>query len=148
MNIVSINGDELAIIATERDRGEAEYLRDRIEEQGIEVFLPEESVVAHYVFVNNEVGETKLRVFPKDAAAALKIVEETRAPDIAAEFALSEDKNEDTGWGECPKCHSKKIKPYRAFLGWKGILMFFGLSINKPQRTLVCSNCDNEWKDS
>ena len=147
MNILSTNSDELATIATARYRSEAEFLRERIEEQGIEVFLPERSVDADYLYVGGITKDTKLKVFLKDAAA-LKIVEETRAAEKAAAIALSEDKNEDTGWGECPKCHSKKIKHYRSAFGWKGILMFLGLPMSKPQRTLVCSNCNNEWKDS
>ncbi|MBA2621047.1 MAG: DUF2007 domain-containing protein [Acidobacteria bacterium] len=136
--------NELVIVATTFDPLEAEYLRNCIEEKCIEVFLADENIIATYGLLANAVGGIKLKVVSDDVAAASAIVEEIRAADKGA----SEDKNEDTGWGECPKCHGRKIKPYRAAFGWEGVLMFLGLPAGKPQRTLVCSNCANEWTDS
>jgi hypothetical protein len=135
--------NELVTVATASNIIEAGLLRNQIEEEGIEVFLTDDNIVGTYGLLANAVGGIKIKVNSEDAEDALAILEEARA----ANASVDENKNEDTGWGECPKCHSKNVKPYRAMVGFKGILMFLGFPVAKPQRLLVCNNCQNEWGD-
>lgn len=133
--------DELVTVATTFDIVEAEFLRNRLEEEGIRVFLADENLIGVHGLLANAVGGIKIKVIAEDAGDARAIVEEFRA----ANAEVSKISDEDTGWGECPMCESKNLKPYRDAFGWKGILVFFGIPLVKPQRTLACRNCGNQW---
>ncbi|MGI8470145.1 MAG: DUF2007 domain-containing protein [Pyrinomonadaceae bacterium] len=135
--------DELVTIATTPDIIEAELFKSQIEDEGIEVFLADENLIGADVLLANALGGIKIKVLSENAAAASEIVAEVRAGNAACD----NDKNEDTGWGECPKCHCKNLKPFRNEIGWRGALALLKIPVVRPQRMLRCNNCGNEWKN-
>lgn len=132
--------ERLAIVATANDLIEAEVLRGRLESAGIKAFLVDEGIVAAHGLLANAVGGIKIQVERKDAERALIIVQEQRQTRTATKSAKV-----NTGWGICPKCEGKNIKPFREALGWKGILLLFGLIIFRPKRKLLCNSCNYSW---
>ncbi|MEP6923888.1 MAG: DUF2007 domain-containing protein [Pyrinomonadaceae bacterium] len=130
----------LIVIATANDLIEAAVLRGRLESAGIQAFLLDEGIVAAHGLLTNAVGGIKIQVEQTDAERALVIVQEQRQPRTA-----TKSKKVNTGWGVCPKCSGKNLKPFREALGWKGVLLLFGLMIFRPKRKLQCNSCDYCW---
>ena len=135
--------DELVTIATTYDLVEAEFLRNYLEAEGFEVFLADENIVGAYNLLANAVGGIKIKVLSADAEDALAFVDNWKNAEII-EDEMSPDI--DTGWGECDKCHSHDLKPYREALGWRGFWFFFILPFPRPKPTekLICNNCNFE----
>ena len=74
--------DELVTIATTFDLVEAEFLRNHLEAQGINVFLADDNIVGMYNLLANAVGGIKVKVLSEDAEDAMTYVEEWRNAEI------------------------------------------------------------------
>lgn len=135
-----MNNAKLVIVATANDLVEAAILRGRLESTGIKAFLIDEGVVAAHGLLANAVGGIKIQVERQNAERALLIIEDQRQTRTA-----TKNKKVNTGWGICPKCDGKNLKPVRKALGWKGVLILFGLMIFRPQKKLQCNSCDYSW---
>lgn len=131
---------ELITIATTYNIVEAEFYRNQLEAEGFEVYLADENIVGAYNLLANAVGGIKIKVAEEDAEDAAAFLEELGE----AEIVEGEMEDADTGYGECEKCQSRDLSPYGEALGWKGILLFFGIPLVKPKLRLTCHVCGFE----
>jgi len=131
---------ELITIATTYNIVEAEFYKNQLEAAGFEVYLADENIVGAYNLLANAVGGIKIRV-PEDAAVQAEAFLEELGK---AEIVEGEMEDADTGYGECEKCQSRDLSPYGEALGWKGILLFFGIPLVKPKLRLTCNKCGFE----
>ena len=132
--------EELVTIATTYNIVEAEFYKNQLEAEGFEVYLADENIVASFNLLANAVGGIKIKVPSEDAEDAAAFIEEFGSAEIVEE----EMEDADTGYGECEKCQSRDLSPYREALGAKGILLFFGIPLVKPKLKLTCNICGYE----
>lgn len=133
--------NDIATVATTADIVEAEILKSRLGEAGITVYLGDEGIIGAHGLLSNAVGGVKIRVAVSDYESALEIVREQRKPRTP-----SNNPKINTGWGICPQCECKNLKPYREALGWKGIFLLLGFIVVRPKRMLNCNVCDYSWQ--
>lgn len=133
-------GEELVTVATTYNVVEAEFYRNQLEAEGFEVYLADENIVGAYNLLANAVGGIKIKVPSEDAEDAAAFIEEFGSSEIVE----GEMEDADTGYGECEKCGSRDLNPYREALGFKGILLFFGIPLIKPKLKLTCNKCGFE----
>lgn len=137
--------EELVTVETTYDIFEAEFLRNRLEGEGFEVFLADENIVGAYNLLAGAVGGIKIKVFSDDADDARTLIERLREAETEAAENPNFGEQVDTGWGVCEICLSRDLTPEREFLGWKWILAFFMIPSVVAKRKLVCNNCGNQW---
>ena len=130
---------ELVTIVTTYNIVEAEFYRNQLEAEGFEVYLADENIVGAYNLLANAVGGIKIKV-PEEDADAAEFIEKLGNSEIVE----GEMEEVDTGYGECEKCQSRDLSPYREALGLKGILLFFGIPLVKPKLRLTCGSCGHE----
>lgn len=132
--------EELVTVATSFDIVEAEFLRNHLEAEGFEVYLADENIVGAYNLLANAVGGIKIKVPSGEAAEAIVFVDNLRNAEIVEE----EFDEINSGYGECEKCGSRDISPYREGFGIKGVLLFLGIPLIRPRRKLICNECGFE----
>lgn len=131
--------EELITVATTYDIIEAEFLRNHLEAEEFQVYLADENIVGVYGLLANAVGGIKIRVPSDEAEDALIFIDELRNAEIVEE----EMENVDTGYGWCERCAGRDLSARREALGFKGILLFFGIPTVVPKRRLICNDCGN-----
>lgn len=132
--------EELVTIATSYSVVEAEFYRNQLEAEGFEVYLADDNIVGAYNLLANAVGGIKIKVPAEDAEDAAAFIEEFGS----AEIVKGEMEDADTGYGECENCQNRDLTPHREALGWKGVLLFFGIPLVKPKIKLTCGECGYE----
>ena len=132
--------EELVTVATSYNIVEAEFFKNQLEAAGFEVYLADENIVGAYNLLANAVGGVKVRVPSGEAEDALRFI----AGLGAAEVVEEELEEYDSGYGRCEQCGSRDLKPYGEALGWKGVLLFFGIPLVKPKLKLTCNKCGFE----
>lgn len=133
--------NEATTIYTTYDVTEAGAIQSELEANGIRTFLADENIVGAHAFLANAVGGVKVQVAAGDEARAREILLERQQPRTP-----STNPRIDTGWGVCPQCGGVNLMPFREALGWKGVLLLFGLLVVRPQSKLRCNSCEYEWR--
>lgn len=119
----------LVVVTTFENALEAEIARGRLESEGISAFIIDGHIVGANWGLSNAVGGVKLQVREVDLLKAKEIL------------GVIQEMGEDSGWGQCPKCQSKKleVKVDRRFpfLTW----LFLGIPLLFPQKSFLCHSC-------
>lgn len=132
--------EELVTVATTNNIVEAEFYKNQLEAEGIEVYLADDNIVGTFNLLANAVGGIKVKVPADEAAAAAAYLERLGNSEIIE----GEMEAADTGYGNCDQCGSQDLSPHQEALGWKGILLFFGIPLVKPKLRLTCNDCGHE----
>lgn len=132
----------LVEIAAYEDPIFAHLARNRLEGEGLQVFLDGEHHVAMDWFISNAVGGVKLLVAGKDKEEAIRILEQrvvTESEPSAIETNVADEHR-------CPNCSS--FDTYREKLRRKLIFMsilLLGVPLPFVSRRIVCDACGNKW---
>ena len=119
---------------------EAQIFKGRLEAEGIQVFLGDQWTIDTDPLVSNAIGGIKLKVYSRDEAEALKIL------DSVNKYSLTDE-------GEamhCPACGSKQVQYYTNVKGVKSFFFFllsflmYALPIY-TRRDYHCENCGNRF---
>jgi hypothetical protein len=132
---------KLVTIRKFRDLPEALLAKGSIESAGIQCFMADDNLVRLDWFISNFIGGIKLKVQPKDAEAAMQILDQP----IPAEFGF-----EGTAAYEqprCPKCYSLDISFEELNKPVAFATAYFGVPIPLARETWVCHTCGRRWEE-
>jgi len=125
---------------------EAQIIRNKLESEGIYVFLKDELTIQTDNFLSNAIGGVKLQVKTKDIKRAKEIVALFKKEPLQKikELVLKEDESV-----ACPNCNSIDIRVSKEIKGIVGVLLlFFGLPLPIYKKEYHCFDCYKNFKVS
>ncbi|MBM2817155.1 MAG: hypothetical protein HW421_3917 [Ignavibacteria bacterium] len=134
---------ELITIKTFENSFEANLLKSRLEDEGIECFLFDENTVSIMPFYNVAVGGIKLKINEADIDKARDIFEDIN------HTLLTDERNNAI---RCPKCDSNDIiLGFKSIKSITGIILFvysllFLLFPIYYKKLYKCKNCGEEFR--
>lgn len=135
-----MNAAEIVTVYTTNNVVEAGLLKNELEAAGVKTFLRDENTIGAHALLANAIGGVKIQVAASNAEIARQIIRERQQPRTP-----QSNPQINTGWGICPNCAGKNLTPFREALGWKGVLLLFGLLVVRPKTQLRCNTCDSVW---
>lgn len=122
---------------------EAQIIKNKLESEGIYVFLKDELTVQTDNFLSHAIGGVKLQVKKEDVEKSKEIVSLfSNKTQVDKEIFIVE--NEITN---CPHCNSLEIRMSREVRGIVGvILLVFGIPIPIYKKEYHCFDCYKDFK--
>ena len=148
--------DKIVVFETYYNPIEANIVKERLLDSGIQCFLTDENTITINPLYNQAIGGVKLHLFEYDLEAAKRIVDDqntqTLLDDEVAGFGdqsdlISEEMKSDK---TCPKCGSDQVGYVQATKNRFSIITMIislGLAIYpfNAKKTHHCFNCGNEF---
>ena len=148
--------DKIVVFETYYNPIEANIVKERLLDSGIQCFLTDENTITINPLYNQAIGGVKLHLFEYDLEAAKRIVDDqntqTLLDDEVAGFGdqsdlISEEMKSDK---TCPKCGSDHVGYVQATKNRFSIITMIislGLAIYpfNAKKTHHCFNCGNEF---
>lgn len=131
---------KLVTIRKFRDLPEALLAKGSIESAGIQCFMADDNLVRLDWFISNFIGGIKLQVHPKDAEAALQILDQPIPAEFGFEGAAAYEQP------RCPKCYSLDISFEELNKPVAFATAYFGMPIPLARETWVCHTCGRRWQ--
>ncbi len=137
---------DLITIAKFSETFEANIVKGRLEEEGIECLLQNELIVNTIWMSSDAVGGIKLKVNPSDVQRAKEILNLDMDFDEAEEFIPNG--SEEGNAFICPVCGSKSvIETVRPKLLQFLIGLLFAVSAKSESQKYNCTSCRHKWKN-
>ncbi|HCC85715.1 MAG TPA: hypothetical protein DEQ06_03810 [Porphyromonadaceae bacterium] len=136
--------EQLITIKTYTYPHEVYVERGKLESEGIETFLKDETTVQVYNFYSNAVGGIKLQVFSEDVNRALAILDSVKetVPKLVV-FSKKEIENTSV----CPFCGSDNIGKKKN-ANWLTLIPYLLVGFILPVygKSYLCFDCDKRWR--
>lgn len=133
---------QLVTIRKFRDLPEALLAKGSIESAGIECFMADDNLVRLDWFISNFIGGIKLQVRPKDAEAALQILDQPIPAEFHFEGSVAYEQP------RCPKCYSLDISFEELNKPVAFATAYFGMPIPLARESWVCHTCGRRWEEA
>ena len=136
--------DKIIVFETYYNPIEANIVKARLMDSGIQCFLSDENMITVNPLYNQALGGVKLHLFQKDAEQARELL-------MDQDVQITEEAGpEAESVGECPKCGSANVGYVQATKDRFSILTMFVslLLLVYPfyaKKTHHCFNCENEF---
>ncbi|MBC7566657.1 MAG: DUF2007 domain-containing protein [Pedobacter sp.] len=148
--------DKIVVFETYYNPIEANIVKERLVDSGIQCFLSDENTTTINPLYNQAIGGVKLHLFEYDVMAARKVLDDqhvqvTLADEVAGFDNHSERISEEMKSDEiCPKCGSDHVGYVQATKNRFSILtMLFSILLMiypfNAKKTHHCFNCGNEF---
>jgi len=124
---------------------EAQIIKNKLENEGIYVFLKDELTIQTDNFLSHAIGGVKLQVKSEDIEKAKKIVDLFKKDynTEIKEIVLSQNETVKN----CPNCNSTDIRVSKEVRGIVGVLLlFFGLPLPIYKKEYHCFDCYQDFK--
>lgn len=124
---------------------EAQIIKNKLEAEGVYVFLKDELTVQTDNFLSNAIGGVKLQVKAADVEKATKIAGlfKKEFQQKLKEIVLSQNETVKN----CINCNSTEIRVSKEVKGIVGVLLlFFGLPIPIYKKEYHCFDCYQDFK--
>ncbi len=120
---------------------EAHIIKSKLEAEGINCFLQDESLVSINWLYANAIGGVKLQVCASDVEKAIKIINE----EVEIKVDLEKEQNESMSNDSCLQCNSKDI--YCERFSKKRLVLWLLLIPFLPffNKKYKCYSCNYEW---
>ncbi len=124
---------------------EAQIIKNKLEAEGIYVFLKDELTIQTDNFLSNAIGGVKLQVKAKDIKKAKEIVSLFKKDAYPEVKKITISQNETIK--NCPNCSSNELRATKNTKGIVGVLLlFFGLPLPIYKKEYHCFNCYQDFK--
>jgi hypothetical protein len=124
-----------------RDLPEALLAKGSLESAGIQAYLVDDNMIRMDWFISNLLGGIKLKVHPKDAAAANEILNQPIPETLDFEGGGSFEQP------KCPRCQSLDISFEELNKPVAYITAYAGVPIPAYKQGWTCHACGKEWED-
>ncbi|MFP5078891.1 DUF2007 domain-containing protein [Pedobacter sp. JCM 36344] len=148
--------DKIVVFETYYNPIEANIVKERLVDSGIQCFLSDENTITINPLYNQAIGGVKLHLFEYDVMAARKVLDDQHVQVILADEVAGFDNHSERISEEmksdetCPKCGSDHVGYVQATKNRFSILtMLFSLLLMiypfNAKKTHHCFNCGNEF---
>ncbi len=123
---------------------EAQIIKNKLETEGIFVFLKDEYTIQTDNFLSNAIGGVKLQVMKEDVITSKEILAlfKQEYQSTLQEITLAKDTIVN-----CPNCNSIEVRKSDKMKGFVGvILLFFGIPLPVYKKEYHCFDCYRDFK--